>query len=562
MAIAGALHSLLAQSAGGLGVFFAGFAKTAAPVAIDALWQGALVAVALVLCLRFAPRVSASHRFLLWTSAFAVVAVLPLFPILVHSLRSAAAQSVAGARPWFVLDSRWALAVAGLWLMASAFRAADLAFHSLRLRKLWRAAVPVQVDPSLRSMLANVFGARRAIEICTTQELDRPGVIGFLAPRILIPGWLFERLSPGELEHIVLHEVEHLKRRDDWTNLLQKLFLVLFPLNPALVWMERRLCREREMACDEGVVHQTRAPREYAACLTSLAERALKRRTQVLSLGAFGRRPELVHRVHSILWRKRAMHPLAARAWLGALGCGLLFGAVEMARCPQMVGFVRADAVGSPHAVAIAKAASPAPAITRASSIPARHTETASALEGSRAASEMNATSPFRAINTKAIMGRRGNEAEPAGEPMIAASEFLDREQSSRAVKQNARGFELSGTPRQALLKAETPDSGLAEASKPQMIFFLTTWQQVEVLPGKRTAVADYDTGVGDQQNEAAAASRPEVQQKSTITITRMILTVYPMAPLAQAKTRHAANSDSGEPAAVPFEGGWLVFEL
>ena len=134
-------------------------------------------------------------------------------------------------------------------------------------------------------------------------------MIGFLAPRILIPEWLFARLTPGELEQVVLHEAEHLRRRDDWTNLLQKLSLVLFPLNPALAWMERRLCREREMACDEGVVRRTQAPRAYAACLTSLAERGLQRRVQALSLGAFERRPELVHRVHSILRRRQALHP-------------------------------------------------------------------------------------------------------------------------------------------------------------------------------------------------------------------------------------------------------------
>ena len=55
------------------------------------------------------------------------------------------------------------------------------------------------------------------------------------------------------------------------------------------------------MACDDGVIRVTRAPRAYAACLASLAERGLQRRAEALSLGAWQRRPELVHRVHSIL---------------------------------------------------------------------------------------------------------------------------------------------------------------------------------------------------------------------------------------------------------------------
>ena len=131
------------------------------------------------------------------------------------------------------------------------------------------------------------------MQVCTTPNLDRPSVIGFFAPRILIPEWLLTRLTPGELRQIVLHETEHLRRGDDWTNLFQKLCLVLFPLDPALVWIERRLCAEREMACDDGVVRVTHAPRAYAACLASLAERGLRRRAEALSLGAWQRRPEL-----------------------------------------------------------------------------------------------------------------------------------------------------------------------------------------------------------------------------------------------------------------------------
>src|ERR1039458_2410789 len=217
---------------------FAGLAHTAAPAAVAALWQDALVALALVLCLRFVLRVSAAHRFAAWAAGFAVAALLPFLPFLEHSGAVVAAMQAGGvkARPWLQVDSRWGFAIAALWLAASAFRAAELVFHSLRLRKLWRDATPVEVDGSLRSALA-AMPARR-IEICTTPDLDRPSVIGFFAPRILIPEWLYSRLTPGELEQVVLHEAEHLRRRDDWTNLLQKLFLVVFPLNPALARSE------------------------------------------------------------------------------------------------------------------------------------------------------------------------------------------------------------------------------------------------------------------------------------------------------------------------------------
>ncbi len=179
------------------------------------------------------------------------------------------------------------------------------------------------------------------VTICTTEMLDRPSVIGFLAPRILIPAWLMARLTPGELEQIVLHEAEHLRRRDDWTNLVQKLALVVFPLNPALAWMEHRLCREREMACDEGVVRITNAPRAYAACLASLAERGLETAgggavawcvAQAVGTGS-SRARDSIAEAHD--------EPACGGR---AAGCGGMRAdwrdSVEMARCPQLVAFV------------------------------------------------------------------------------------------------------------------------------------------------------------------------------------------------------------------------------
>ena len=282
-----------------------GLREPAGTVAGDLDLAGSGDLCGLEICVRVMPRISAAHRFLLWAAGFWCAAGLPLL-LLLHISAGVAGTAGVGAiasgnaiGPVLQLDARWGLAIAGLWVVASAIRGVSLAVHSMRLRRLWKAARPVEVSATLATALKDVRGGR--VTICTTEMLDRPSVIGFLAPRILIPAWLMARLTAGELEQIVLHEAEHLRRGDDWTNLVQKLALAAFPLNPALVWMEHRLCREREMACDEGVVRITNAPRAYAACLASLAERGLERRAEALSLGAWHRRSELVHRVHGIL---------------------------------------------------------------------------------------------------------------------------------------------------------------------------------------------------------------------------------------------------------------------
>jgi beta-lactamase regulating signal transducer with metallopeptidase domain len=547
---------------------FPAFAQAAAPAAVAALWQGAAVAAGLVLCLRFVPRVSAAHRFALWTAGFAVVAGLPLLPLIVHSSGRSAAAPIrdAVARPLMHLDIRWAFIIAAVWLAASAFRAAELAFHMLRVRRLWKAATPIEggfeINSRVRETLAALSNGGR-IEICTTRDLDCPSVIGFFAPRVLIPEWLFSRLTPGELEQVVLHEAEHLRRHDDWTNLLQKLALVLFPLNPALAWMERRLCREREMACDEGVVRRTQAPRAYAACLTTLAERGLQqrellRRAHALSLGAFTRRPELVHRVRSILRRKRVLDPLVAGALVGVVGFGLVFGALELSRSPQLVAFVAAPEPDA-HVAALAPQ---------------------SGTEGVKAADAVfHPAQPVQAIEAKAIMSTSYSDAMAS----VAVQPRRSDEGSAR-MKETA-AVDTATAPRKVLVNAALPMPAKTpprdQGAEGQEFVVLTTWEAVQTSSPNSRTVADYETDAGDREqiDQADAQhdstlpnkNQPDTNQDSQntqgaqITVTRMILVVYPASVYpASAATGVQPAPTTGSPSRrpAPSFGGWLFFQL
>jgi hypothetical protein len=191
----------------------------------------------------------------------------------------------------------------------------------------------------------------RSAEICTSLEVERPSIFGFFHPRILLPPALMERLTEEELRQVVLHEMEHLRRADDWTNLLQKIALVLFPLNPALLWVERRLCAERELACDDSVLRSTSRRKAYAICLTHLAEYSMLRRSFSLVLGAWERQSELVRRVHRILRRpNHSMKRGQTMVLTGSLMAGVLAGGVALARSPQLVSFApREHGVAQAH---------------------------------------------------------------------------------------------------------------------------------------------------------------------------------------------------------------------
>jgi beta-lactamase regulating signal transducer with metallopeptidase domain len=456
------------------------FAQAAALGLLSAMWQGAAIAVGVAVCLRLAPRMAAAHRFALWSGAFAILLVLPGLPYLtqlVGAHEMGYASPIASARHFLTLDPRWSFAIVLLWAAASLYRAVDLGVDSVRLRRLWRSAAPVEIEANSHARLESA--GRKRIEICSTTELDRPGVIGFFAPRILIPEWLLERLSAAELDQVVLHEMEHLRRGDDWTNLLHKVGLILFPLNPALVWIERRLCREREMACDEAVVRITGAPRAYAAALTSLAERGLHRRLAMsaLSLGAWQRRPELARRIHSILLRKRTIGPLAARGLMAGLSTALILGAVGLANSPQLIGFAPASA--EPVVAAV-------------------HSDLNSAAIGNEAGSYARP----RLTNLKAVMPTK---------PSIALH-----------LPTKPSGHELAKarvSPQEPVMADATP----VEAEPPQQWLVMTRWEEIVTAPAAGASETDY------AQSDSEIAPQRSPAGRDRVTVTRLIFKVMPL---------------------------------
>ncbi len=171
---------------------------------VSGIWQGVVLAAGVGICLRLVPRTTATVRFAIWTAVFAVLAVLSLVHVYGLRVGGVAAGNTAVVR----VDVRWSFAIAALWAAVSLVRGVKLAMSAVRLRTIWKRAVPVV---GYEAMLA--AAGVRGVELCTSKDVDRPSVIGFFSPRILVPEELFAELPVEELEQVVLHEAGHLRRR-------------------------------------------------------------------------------------------------------------------------------------------------------------------------------------------------------------------------------------------------------------------------------------------------------------------------------------------------------------
>jgi hypothetical protein len=323
---------------------------------LNTLPEGLLVALCAWAMLRLLPRQNSGTRFAVWFVALLTVAGLPFVAGSAgHGL------SLEASRPVIGLPLRWGFFLFVAWLVAASVAMLRVAAGLLRLRKLRTTCIAINLsalDPSVAATVQG-FSSARAVALATSEEITVPAAIGFFRPMIVIPAWALRELPPEELNIILLHEFAHLRRWDDWSNLLQKIVRAVFLFHPAVWWIEKRVSLEREMACDDLVLAETANPRGYAKCLIGLLEKSMARRAVAMAQAAVHRAQEASLRLAQILDARR---PQARHVWKPALGCVGAFSVICLAiapHTPKFVAFVAPQSARTYAAQSYAPAAVP-----------------------------------------------------------------------------------------------------------------------------------------------------------------------------------------------------------
>ena len=284
-------------------------------------------------------------RFALWFLGNGVaMAAMPLLSMTALQVAHHASGTAASGNAETVaitLPASWAFYLFSAWLVLAGVFLARIAagFGQIWALRRRSAVLPLEVlAPELQQTIRQFAGGRE-VEILVSDEIQSPTAIGLLSPAILLPAWLKDELSTAELRQVLLHELSHLRRWDDWSNLLQKIVKALFFFHPAVWWMEKRISLEREMACDEAVLEHTHNPRSYAETLLHLAEKSLLRRSLILAQAAVSGIGQMSRRITRILG-DRASRPTAAWKVIGPTFAGLVVvSLISLEGMPQLIGF-------------------------------------------------------------------------------------------------------------------------------------------------------------------------------------------------------------------------------
>ena len=91
--------------------------------------------------------------------------------------------------------------------------------------------------------------------IVFAKDAVTPAVYGMFRPVLLLPHGYFNRLSREEAEHVLLHELCHLKRGDLWLHGFCLILQIAYWFNPLLIWTRRQMKHVREICCDLSVAN-------------------------------------------------------------------------------------------------------------------------------------------------------------------------------------------------------------------------------------------------------------------------------------------------------------------
>jgi beta-lactamase regulating signal transducer with metallopeptidase domain len=201
-----------------------------------------------------------------------------------------------------------------VWLAGMALLVGVLVFRMVKLRR-WhqrqeeRSAIP----PWFHQLLVKTgerLGLERLPAIVFSDEAVTPAVYGMFRPVLLLPR-RYDRLSPEEAEHVLLHELCHLKRGDLWLHGLALLLQVVYWFNPLLLWAMKQLRHVREICCDQTLAARLPEGAEgYRRTLLATARELLTERVEpgMGLLGVFEEPFWLVARIRWLekqTWRHR-----------------------------------------------------------------------------------------------------------------------------------------------------------------------------------------------------------------------------------------------------------------
>ena len=314
-----------------------------------AVWQGAAIGLVFYLLLIARPFKSSKARFnAAWTTLFlqlltSISTFCYLWNTYIHKTIPVI-NEVSGIQHQFQLSPNENIAVqtsllekllhlpsqyidwvSWIWLIGVSFMTLRMMggfSYLIWLNKVSTDPLPQEMNLFLE-LKRKEAGVKRIIGKLSTQ-IQSPIVFGHFKPILLFPFALLSKLTPEQIEAVILHELAHIKRNDYILNIFQIFIEVVFYFHPVTWWLTSIIKREREHICDdEAAGKELNQKLSYAKALLIIQEN-----NTISGIGsmAFAKKPsEMYLRIKRILEPSKNVN-FMEKTTLGILMLGLALG--------------------------------------------------------------------------------------------------------------------------------------------------------------------------------------------------------------------------------------------
>ena len=303
----------MASVAAWLGTFWAAMAVH--------LWQSALFLAFVGLAALVLHRAPArTTNLLYWTGVAKLLLPLPLLgPLAQAFFASGSSAAPAGADgAWGAVRIVMYPAVLGdgpaggrippaVWLVLTAVWLAGcgwLLVRDLARGSSWHLHAP---DEALAALLAEAGLSRR---VRVSHDAPGPCARGLWRPVVVLPEIVVRGLDAEELRATLLHEREHLERRDPLRYAVLAAVRAAFWFYPPVWWLARRIRETTELACDEAVVRAGTPAATYCRTLARTLQLGLDQGTAASPVGVLGHRVSFLRRRLERIRSERRFEPM------------------------------------------------------------------------------------------------------------------------------------------------------------------------------------------------------------------------------------------------------------
>ena len=106
--------------------------------------------------------------------------------------------------------------------------------------------------------------------LVSEENFGSPFVTGFFKPLLVFPKKILEKLKPEEIKVILIHELNHIQRRDIFWNFILETIKRIFFFNIFYTHFLNKYYLEQEKLCDLKVCQTIRLKSSLATALTKL----------------------------------------------------------------------------------------------------------------------------------------------------------------------------------------------------------------------------------------------------------------------------------------------------